>query len=73
MDMTQHDGSSLISHHGYDPETKTMAITLRTNNSTYHYQNVGQSDYDTMLAADSIGSHIQKVIKPNFAHRKTNV
>jgi hypothetical protein len=70
MDMTQHDGSSLISNYGYDPETKTMAITFRTNGSTYHYQDVGQSDYDAMLAADSIGSHIQKVIKPNFAHKK---
>jgi hypothetical protein len=72
MDMTLCD-SSLVHSHGYDPKSQTMAVRFKTNGSTVHYQDVSQKDYDAMCNADSIGSHIQKVIKPNFAHRKTNV
>ena len=55
--------SSLLTHHGYDPDTKTLAITFKHGGTTYHYANVSPAQYAQMQTADSMGSWFSTHIK----------
>jgi hypothetical protein len=63
--------SSQIHAIGHDPATSTLAIQFRSKSgsgSIYHYANFTAQDFASFKAAESIGSHFGKHIKP-FADR----
>lgn len=50
---------------GYDPETKTLAVTFtRGTGAIYHYPDVTPEQHAAFIGAESIGSHFGKHIKP---------
>lgn len=57
--------SSAIAGHGYDPETKTLAIRFKSG-KTYHYQGVDAGTYDAFKGSKSLGSFFGKSIRDNF-------
>lgn len=62
--------SSQISAIGHDEKTNTLAIQFApkkdgTTGSVYHYSNFTADDFAAFKAAESIGSHFGKFIKPN--------
>ena len=49
---------------GYDPETKTLAVTFtRGLGATYHYPDVSQETYEAFIAAESAGTFFGQHIK----------
>lgn len=60
--------SSQIEAIGHDAETQTLAIQFKAkgdkSGSMYHYSNVTAEDWAAFRAAESIGSHFYKFIKP---------
>lgn len=64
MKMTACD-SDAISHHGYDPESKTMALTFR-GGKTYQYRGVSPSVYDDLVKAQSKGKHFATHISGKY-------
>ncbi|AJY39481.1 KTSC domain-containing protein [Burkholderia humptydooensis] len=65
---TQPIESSQIHSIGYDAESETLAIRFKGRagepTSLYHYSNFTQANFDALKAADSLGSHFYKHIKP---------
>ena len=57
--------SSNISHHGYDAESKTLAITF-SSGATYHYPNVPQEKIDALGKCKSVGSFFATDIRNAF-------
>lgn len=57
--------SEAISHHGYDPESKTMAVTFR-GGKTYRYRDVPKSVYEELSLARSLGKHFVKHISGKY-------
>lgn len=56
--------SSQVSHIGYDPETKTLAVQFaRGPGHTYHYADVEPETHAAFIGAESIGTHFGKHIK----------
>ena len=56
--------SSQLKAIGYDPETKTLAVTFtRGLPSVYHYPEVSQETFDEFLAAESVGTYFGQHIK----------
>jgi len=56
--------SNQISKIGYDPETKTLAVTFtRGGGAVYHYPNVEQATFDAFVAAESSGTFFGMHIK----------
>lgn len=56
--------SSQIRQIGYDPATKTLAVTFNHGaGAHYHYPDVSEEDYQKFLKAESLGSHFGKHIK----------
>jgi KTSC domain len=60
--------SSMVSHVGYDPDTKTLHLTYH-NGGTYTHPGVPPAKYDALLRSSSIGAYINKQIKPFHPHR----
>ncbi len=58
--------SSLLNKVGYDPETKVLAVQMNYSSDVYLYQDVPQSVFDGLLAADSKGSYYVKNIKGKY-------
>jgi hypothetical protein len=59
--------SSQIAAIGHDPATNTLAIQFAAKSgagSVYHYSNFTADDFVAFKAAESIGSHFGKHIKP---------
>jgi hypothetical protein len=57
--------SSQVKAVGYDPKTKTLAVTfVRGTGAIYHYPNVEQATFDAFMASDSAGSFFGQHIKP---------
>lgn len=54
--------SSQIDAIGYDPETKTLAVTF-SNMATYHYFDVPPEAHAALIGAESIGSHFYRHFK----------
>lgn len=58
--------SSLLDKVGYDPETKTLTIQMNNSSDVYCYEDVPQSVYDNLMAADSKGAFYVKQIKRHY-------
>lgn len=60
--------SSQIEAVGYAAESQTLAIQFKAKGaapgSLYHYSNFSPSDWEALRAAESIGAHFHKNIKP---------
>lgn len=60
--------SSQISAIGHDPETNTLAIQFKgwkgEVGATYHYANFPADDFAAFKAAESLGRHFGRYIKP---------
>lgn len=56
--------SSHVDAIDYDPKQKRLIVHYKTGKS-YNYEGVSQAEYDALEAADSIGSHLHKHIKPH--------
>lgn len=61
--------SSQIHSIGHDPQTNTLAVRFKNSRgepaSLYHYRNFTKDDFSAFQAAESIGSHFYKHIKPH--------
>jgi hypothetical protein len=57
--------SSMLTHHGYDAQSKTLALTF-TGGKTHHYYGVSQAQYDAFTKAKSLGRHFGKHIRGKF-------
>lgn len=61
--------SSQIHSIGYDADTQTLAVRFKSRDgaptSLYHYAEFTQANFDAFQAAESIGSHFYKNIKPH--------
>ena len=56
--------SSQVKQVGYDPATKTLAVSFtRGAGAIYHYPNVSAEDHQKFLDADSLGVHFGQHIK----------
>lgn len=62
--------SSQIHSHGYDPQTKTLAIRFyrteggkRVPGPIYHYEGFTEDDYKSFCGAESLGKHFGTHIK----------
>lgn len=67
-------GSSQIMAHGYDPETKTLALQFRHGGSVYHYDDVPLELYDGLRLSESAGKFFGQHIKAGgFRFRKITV
>lgn len=62
--------SSLLDKVGYDAATQTLVVQMVNSSELYTYQNVPQSIYDGLLAADSKGSYFAKNIKGQYERGK---
>ena len=58
--------SSLLDKVGYDPEAKVLAVQMNYSSDVYLYQDVPQSIFDDLLAADSKGGYYVKNIKGKY-------
>lgn len=60
--------SSQIHSIGHDAETSTLAIRFKNAKGEakglYHYKNFGADDFEALKAADSLGKHFGRFIKP---------
>lgn len=55
--------SSNIESHGYDEESKTLAIKFKRSSGVYHYPGVEKSVYQGLSSAKSVGSFVSQHIK----------
>jgi hypothetical protein len=62
--------SSSVAMIGYDDESSTLFMRFRDSGGSYLYEGVDQATLDALLEADSIGSFINRVIKPRYKMRK---
>lgn len=61
--------SSQIARHGYDEETRTMAVEFYRGGE-YHYFDVSKEAYEAFVAADSKGSHHHREIRGKYRYEK---
>ena len=61
--LTPCQSSNLLAH-GYDAETKTLALQFKAG--VYHYPEVPAAIYDGLQQAPSVGSYVASAIRPNF-------
>jgi KTSC domain len=62
--------SSNVKSTGYDPATKTFAVTFHSG-STYHYHNVTPEQAKDFHASDSKGKWVhQHLVVPHHPHTK---
>ena len=56
---------------GYDAERHELHVRFRgSHGTTYVYEDVSAREYADLLAADSIGAHLNKEIKPRHPFRQ---
>ena len=61
--------SSMMSHIGYDPASKTLTILFQSG-KRYEYGGVEQQVFDDFLAADSKGSYFRGMIDDCYLYRQ---
>ena len=54
---------------GYDEETRTLEIVFRRG-GVYHYFDVPQGTYHTLMAAPSRGTYFSQAVKNRFRYAK---
>lgn len=57
--------SSNLAAHGYDPETRTLAVKFK-NGGVWHYANVPPEVHAGLCAAASKGGYFAKAIRPKY-------
>ena len=60
-----HVQSSVLSAVHFDLDRHILEVRFRSGR-LYHYFDVPQDIYDALLAAPSLGSYFNKVIRPRF-------
>jgi hypothetical protein len=60
--------SSSVESVGFDPQTNELWIEY-VGGATYVYAPVPRSVYRDLLGSDSIGTYINRFIKPRFGYR----
>jgi KTSC domain len=60
-----HVKSSAITKVDYDEEGRLLRVTF-TGGKAYAYLRVPPEEYDALMAAPSIGIHVNRRIKPNY-------
>lgn len=67
MKIPMHEcASSLISEHGYDATTHTLAVRFKRGGKLYHYEDVPADIYRAMEKAPSLGSFFLANIKDQY-------
>jgi hypothetical protein len=62
--------SSSVEMIGYDDESTTLFVRFRDSSGVYMYEGVEQATVNELLEADSVGSYVNRVIKPRYKARK---
>lgn len=59
--------SGQIHGYGYDPASKRLHVAFKSNHErkTYEYRDVSQETADALVAAESKGRYVDKVVKAN--------
>jgi len=65
--------SSMISHIGYDQETRTLRIRFHKGSNDYEYPDVPVEEYEVLRGAPSIGSHFHSSIKKVYGENVRKV
>ena len=55
--------SNQVAAIGYDPETKTLAVTFTRGSALYQYPDVEPETHAAFIAAESVGKHFGAHIK----------
>ncbi len=58
-----HDSSNVIKT-SYNYSTKQLYVTFKRGGSVYYYNNVEHTTYEGLKIAESVGTYINKSIKP---------
>ncbi len=61
--------SSNVAAVGHDPETQELYVEFLSG-STYMYAGVDHQTFEELRDAPSVGSFLNRVIKPNFAYSR---
>lgn len=61
--------SSSIASIGYDPTTMTLEVEFTTG-FVYQYFDVPETEYRNLMAAESMGKHLNQQIKGNYRYSK---
>lgn len=64
--------SSTVAAMAYEPGTATLRVRFKSG-GTYDYAQVTPEIYAKLTSGGSIGSYLQKHIKPNHKHSKVEV
>lgn len=59
--------SSMVSHVGYEPASKTLHLTYHSG-QTYQHPGVPAAKFAALLSAPRVGVYINKQIKPFHPH-----
>jgi hypothetical protein len=62
--VTEHPNSSQLIKTEYEPQTGTMVVTFRYQNSVYVYSGVKPQMFEGLSSAKSAGSFFHQYIKP---------
>jgi hypothetical protein len=57
--------SSAVTTIGYDADRRLLRVAYR-NGGTYYYLNVPPETHQELMTAESIGTYVNTVIKPNY-------
>lgn len=58
--------SSMLSHVGYDPVSRTLAARFNASNYVHHYQDVPQDVFNAIQAAPSIGKAFNEHVRGKY-------
>jgi len=61
--------SSNVEAVGYDSENNAIYVRFLSGD-TYVYSGADQGTFEELLNADSVGSYLNRVIKPNYGYSK---
>ena len=61
--------SSQIAYIGYEEDTKELFVTF-TNGSVYKYEDVPKYQFDSLMAATSVGRYFGDFIKNSYSYTK---
>jgi hypothetical protein len=67
-DMTPVDSSN-VEAVGHDPENETLYVTF-LGGGTYTYAGVDQQTFEELRDAPSVGSFLNRMIKPNYPYEE---
>jgi hypothetical protein len=67
-DMQMVDSSN-VEAVGYDADNGAIYVRFLSGD-TYVYSGADQSTFEQLLNADSVGSYLNRVIKPNYEYAK---